>query len=226
MNAPDPANPNSNHPIQVPDWQPEKQLRSGDRVWFLTDVERFTSSYLAWSTPQVRFKVGIYDLETGRVGFAVFGKDIAYMIVKAGIAPPPWTNPAPFAIELRRDGHDEDEKGRYTGTVTLLPLDPAIAACAGSTRRRFAAEHSPNVLPGVWDDLVERAAKENAIEAAVRGMNGTFSAGDVKAAIGDPDAEVTPVLQKFVREGKLLPPTGTKRWTRYELATPLLADDR
>jgi hypothetical protein len=200
------------------DWQPEKHLRSGDRVWILTDVESFESCYLAWSPPQQLFRVGIYDLATKKIGFAVFGKDLAYAILKAGIAAPPWSSPAPFGIQLHREAHDDDEKGRYRATVELLPIESVVAGVVAEGRRALASdsEHTPNALAGMWSELAQRAASENAIETGILGMFGPFSAGDVKKAIGDPDADVTPVLQRLVKEGKLLPPTGKKRWTRSE----------
>lgn len=72
----------------------------------------------------------------------------------------------------------------------------------------------------MWDGFVRSAAKENAMEAAALAMPGLFSAGEVRAAIGDPTADVTPVLQRLVRQDKLLPPIGKKRWTRYQVAPP------
>ena len=88
-------------------------------------------------------------------------------------------------------------------------------------KKKFAfAGHSLNATPGICDELVWRAARENAIEAAALAIVGPLAAGDVRAAIGDPTADVTPVLQRLVEEGKLLPPTGKKRWTRYAVAPP------
>ncbi len=213
-------------PARRLDWQPEKHLRSGDRVWILTDVESFESCYLAWSPAQQLFRVGIYDLRTDKVGFAVFGKDLAYAILKAGIATPPWRKPLSAGIAIHRDGHEDDARGRYTSTIELVPIEPALVAVASNLEATLAldSEHTPNALSGMWLDLAQRAAKENAIETAILGMLGPFSAGDVKEAIGDPDADVTPGLQRLVKEGKLLPPTGKKRWTRYVLAAPVDAD--
>jgi len=44
-----------------------------------------------------------------------------------------------------------------------------------------------------------------------------FSSGDIKIAIGDPEANVTSVLQKLVADGKLLV-SGKKRGTKYRVA--------
>jgi hypothetical protein len=48
--------------------------------------------------------------------------------------------------------------------------------------------------------------------------------GGGRAAIGDPDAEVTPVLQRLVDEGKLPPPKGKKRWDQVRGRAPAAAD--
>jgi hypothetical protein len=216
MSSPLPLN------LQLPYWQEPKHLKSGDRVWILTDVEISKSRYMECSTPQTLFKVGIYDLKTDHVGWGIFGRDIAYALVKAGLTPPPWSAPQPVGFEIRRLAHGNgEEKGRFIVEVELIDLDPELQAIIPVAKRKFAsAGLCPNSTPGISDDLLARAAKEKAIEAACLGMVGLFSAGDVKVAIGDPDADVTDVIQRLVAQGKLVCPTGSKkRWTRYAVAS-------
>jgi hypothetical protein len=220
MTTPSPTQP----PPSTPTWQLEKHVQSGDRIWILTDIENYSSSYYSYSQPQELFRVGIYDLRTQHVGMANFGRDIAQAMMRAKLPPPPWKQPLPFGIAVQRLSHDGEEKGRYVVRVQLLDIDPALLAVVPAAKKKFAqTAHCPTSAPGMWDDFVKRAAKENAIEAAALSMVGPFSAGDVRAKIGDPDAEVTSVLKRLVLEGKLLPPTGKKRGTRYQVAPPLIA---
>jgi hypothetical protein len=215
------------HPLQshpttsLLTWQPEKRLRSGSRVWILTDVQSYDFCFYDWSVPQESFRVGVYDLETKKIGWANFGRDIAYAMVKAGVQPPPWKEPMPFGIELHRDPHaNGEEKGRFTGWVDLIILDPELLAIVPIAMKKFA-DHRPNSTPGMWDDFGARAAEERAIELAALGMVGPFSAGDLRRKLEDPKAKVTPVLQRLVREGKLLS-SGKKRGTRYWVTPPTL----
>lgn len=202
-------------------WQPDKMLGAHDQVLFLTGVEREFSRYKPWSKPQELFKVGMYDLVTEKISFARFGRDIAFALVKAGIAPQPWNAPQPFGVEIHRAGHPDENKGRQYTWAILIDLEPSIIAVAPIARRTLlSVGHYPNLPPGAWADLEERAKRELAIEAAALAMVGAFSAADVRAAIGDPNAAVTYVLQRLVREGRLLPPTGKKRGTRYQVAPP------
>jgi hypothetical protein len=208
-------------PITAPSLQDDKHLGSGDSVWILTDVEAYESSFYGWSEPQLLFKVGVYDLATQKLGFATFGRDIAYSLLKAGLAPPPWTTPQAFGITLHRHSHDGEERGRYLTTVSLLPIEPALLAIVVPAGARFVRmKHWPNAYQGIWREQEERATQDNAIESACLGMSGSFRAGDVKKACGVPDANVTPILKRLVIEGKLLPPTGKKRGTRYQVAPP------
>jgi hypothetical protein len=206
-------------------WQNEKHLQSGDRVWILSDVESYSSSYYPYSEPQELFKVGVYDLASEKIGFATFGRDIAYAMMRAKLPPPPWKQSMPFGIAVRRLLHDDgEEKGRYVVKVHQVPITSSLLSVVRVAKKKFAGTiHCANSTFGMWDDLVSRAAKENAIEAAALSMVGPFSAGDVRAKIGDPDAEVTYVLKRLVLEGKLLPPTGRKRGTRYQVAPPSIA---
>lgn len=200
----------------TPSWQREKFLQSGDTFWILTDIQQYSSPYLSYADPQELFRVGIYDLRTRCVGYANFGRDIAFAILKAGIAAPPWTSgPLPVAVELHREPHEKDEKGRYRVSAKLLPLEPAVALVEPKARRLLAG-FTPNSEAGMWDDLAQRAAKENRIEAAVESMraHGEFSAGDIRKVVGK-DAAVTPILKRLVADGILLPPTGKKRGTKY-----------
>lgn len=202
-------------PPSTPPWQREKYLQSGDSFWILTDIQRYSSPFLPWSAPQELFRVGIYDLRTGCVGYANFGRDIAFAILKAGICAPPWACPLSVAVELHRDPHEDDEKGRYRVSAKLLPLDPAVALLEPKAKRLLAG-FTANAEVGMWDDLAERADRENRVEAAVESMRaqGAFSAGDIKKVVGK-DADVTPFLKRLVAMGVLLPPTGKKRGTKY-----------
>jgi hypothetical protein len=189
-------------------WQPEKHLRSADRIWILTDLQAYDSRYLPWSKEQL-FRVGILDLETDHVGLAHFGRDLARAMVRALVPPPPWLAPMPFGLLLHRRPHDKEEKGRYVARVELLTLEPELWSIVPAATKMFdRTAHSPNSAPGMWQDFVARAAQENAIEAAALRKTIPFSAGDIRTAIGDPDAEVTTVLKRLVEEGKPLPPTG------------------
>lgn len=211
-------------PPSTPSWQREKFLQSGDTVWILTDIQQYSSPYLSWSTSQELFRVGIYDLRTRCVGYANFGKDIAFALLKAGIAAPPWTSPLPVAVELHREPHEKDEKGRYRVSAKLVPLEPAVALVETKARRLLAG-FTPNAEAGMWHDLAQRAAKENRIEAAVESMrtHGAFSAGDIRKVVGK-DADVTPILKRLVADGTLLPPTGKKRGTKYVHAPVSIVD--
>ena len=70
----------------------------------------------------------------------------------------------------------------------------------------------------MWNDLKQRADRENAVETTALEMIVLFSVGDIKKIVGK-DVDVLPVIQQLVAEGKLLPPPpiGKKRGTRYEV---------
>lgn len=191
----------------------------------MTDVETYEDSYLPYSKPQTLFKVGALDLNANQFRVVTFGKDIAKALLKAGLPPPAWKSPLTFPATILRASHGNDAKGRFVTTATLDTLDPALLALAPSARKLFVGEVSPNLQPGSWDPLVERAARENRIERAALAMVGSFAAGDVVAITGDRLAHVGGVLKSLVGEGKLLPPTGTKRWARYQVA-PLPITER
>ena len=142
-------NTSSPSAVPPPAWQPERHLHSGDRIWFLTDIERYTSSYYAWSVPQELFRAGVYDLATGKIGLVVFGRDIAFAFMKIRLPPPPWKQPTSFGIELHREGHDDDEeKGRYLVQARLVPLEPdALQNRRGRPRLPpFGAGHHRRIL--------------------------------------------------------------------------------
>ena len=211
-------------PTSLPDYQPEKHLQSGDRVWFLTNIEKYESSYKPWSAPQTLFRAGIYDLNTGKIGVAHFGKDIALALLKIGRPPPPWTTPRAFAVSIHRRSHGNTSEGRFRVWAVRIDLDPNVLPLAQQAQRKLAREFSCNAVQGMWRDLEAKAKEELAIEAAVKTMTGPFAMGDIKAIVGH-DVSVTPTLQRLVEDGILAPPTGKKRGTRYQLA-PLAIIDR
>lgn len=187
----------------VPAWQPDKMLGAHDRVLFLTGIERESAAYLPWAEPQELFKVGVYDLATNKIGFARFGRDIAFALLKAGIAPPPWNAPQSFGVEIHRAGHPGENKGRQYTWATLIDLEPTIFAVAPIARRTLlSVGHYPNVPRGEWSDLEERARSELAIEAAALSMPGVFKASSIEEKIGD-DPRISSVLQRLVRERRL-----------------------
>jgi hypothetical protein len=204
--------------LQQPHLQEPKFLKSGDRVWLLTDLVTYKTEYCDGGRSQTLFRVGIYDLRTRKVGLATFGKDIAHAMLVAGLSAPPWTGPQQHAIEIWRPPHKDGEKrGRYVTRVELLDLDTELSELLPVALRKLA-DHQPNSAPGMWSDLELAAAKERDICLAVSAQAGAFSAGDITQRLGDPNANVTSTLQKLVRHGKLLPPVGKKRWARYQVA--------
>ena len=146
--------------------------------------------------------------------------DIAYAILKADITPPPWSVAQPFGFALYRPAHDDEPKGRYLTTATLVPIEPTLHAMVAPARAMFVVmKHWPNAYPGIWQKEEERASRENAIEAAALRMTASFGAGDVRKVSAIDDAHmITRVLKRLVAEGKLMPPTGTKRGTTYRVA--------
>jgi len=205
----------------TPVWQEEKHLHSGDRIWILTDVDTYWSRYLPYSEPQELFRVGIYDLTTQNVGLAHFGKDIAFALVKAGLTPPPWNGPAPFAVELHRRAHYDESKGRYLVNVRPIPIDPQWHSIVPHARRMFRnAEHYPNSVHGMWSAMVPRAARENAIERAAFSMVGWFSAGDVKEIAGP--VSVSSVLARLVEDKRLERNDKRTRAARYRVPSPII----
>jgi hypothetical protein len=70
--------------------------------------------------------------------------------------------------------------------------------------------------PDEWKPLIERAARENAIEKAILATNDWFASGDIQRASGHKPSDVGYMLGRFVEERRL-ERTGTKRGTMYRL---------
>lgn len=125
----------------------------------------------------------------------------------------------PCAVAIQREAHDGEPKGRYLVAAEPVAIEPEWYAVLPGAMKMFAqTAHSPNSSPGMWDDSVARATKDDAIESAALRRITPFSAGDIRTAIGDPEADVTSVLQKLVANGKLVT-WGQKRGTKYRVAT-------
>lgn len=198
-----------------PSWQETKRLSSGDRIWILTDVESYSSAFLAWSTPQQLFKVGAYDLKTNCIGFFTFSLDDVRGMLRAGLPPAPWAVPQPHGIEMSRLGHgDGNKEGRFVVNVKLVDVDPAILGVVPGAKKVFSdAGLSPNATRDIWKDLVASVAVEKKVEVAALGMIGLFSASDVQAIVGV-EVNVSPVLKRLEKEWKLQR-FGRTRGTKY-----------
>lgn len=205
-------------------WQDEKRLSSGDLLWFLTDVQSEWRQFYTNSTPQQWFRVGALDLKTLKLGFVRFSIDDARSIIRAALPPPPWGAPLPYGIEVKRFAHiGGEEKGRFKEEMTLIDIPQDIAWMGPVGREAFRrAGHSPNAVWGMWKKLVVRWDQAKAIEVAALGMEGRFSAGDVKDVVGK-DVNVTPVLTRLVDEKRLLP-FGQGRGRTYEVAPASLPE--
>lgn len=202
-------------------FQTEKRFSSGDRIFIVTDTYTYRSSYLDFATEQQWYKVGAVDLATNRLGYFRFSIDDAKAIVRARVSPPPWVQPLPAGLELVRVAHKKGGAGRFPERVTLLDLEPEMIAIGPAARRRFDADaHHPNSVPGMWQAMVAAFALEQRIESAALSMVGTFSAGDIKDVVGG-SANVTPVLQRLVKERRLVR-SGRKRGAKYQVAPPLI----
>jgi hypothetical protein len=198
-------------------WQDEQRLRSGSRIWIVTDIYRYSASYYYWSSTQDWFRVGAVELATGGIGYFRFGIDDARKILKVGVPLPPWREPLPYGISVVRSPHDGEEKGRYVVRVTEVHLGPELLAKGPLLRRKFwQAGHEPNATSEMWQQMFAQVQLETLIETTALAMLGQFSAGDVKKAIGK-DANVTPVLARLVRERRLVQ-IGKGRGTQYRVA--------
>jgi hypothetical protein len=198
-------------------WQPERRLRSGDRLWILTDTESYYSSMYGRSTPQRFYKVGGLDLRTEKLGYFLFTQDDARAILRCGLDAAPWEVPQVHGIELTRFYHGSNEQGRFRERVSLVPLEPELAA-QGSRLRAYFERHLSfrgNATPGMWQDLECRAGELRAIEKVALSMTDWFAAGDVKARVGN-DVNVTRVLRLLVDEGRLITNGRKRRWCRYQ----------
>ncbi len=203
------------YPTQTLQWQPERHLKSGDKIWILTDIQTVWSGYFDYSADQELFRVGIYDLTTGKIGFGKFGRDIAHAFLKASIQPAPWRAPLPCAVEIHRQSHGNTKGGRFRTWATLIDVDPQIIAIAPLAQKKFVQEgHDPTATVGMWSDLEARAKRELAVEKAALAMVGIFKASDVRKIVGN--INVSPVLRDLVEEGRLVR-VGAKK---YMVAPP------
>jgi hypothetical protein len=198
-------------------WQQEKRLASQDRIWILTDIYHWQSSYYSYSTVQERFRVGAVDLRTNCLGEFWFTIDDAHAMLKAGVPAPPWTAPSFFGIEACRGAHNGTEKGRYHVTMTPIDLPHDLVTLGAYLRRQFRTHATRvNSTPGMWQRLVESVALVKKIEEVALAMTVTFSAGDIRSLVGK-DVDVTPVLTRLVKSGRLHR-MGEKKGTRYAVA--------
>lgn len=214
---------NAQSPTPSLQWQPEKRLLSGDRVWILTDTYMEWRSFRNDATPQRWFKVGCYDLKTNRIGYVRFSIDDARGLLRANFTPPPWPTGLPVGFEVKRLAHGGGGEGRFK--VDILPLDvPSdVLSLAPVAVAMFARDgHWANSTHGMWKDLAARVAQEQTIESTALAMQGWFSAGDLKKKIGQP-VNVTPVLARLVQEKRLVP-TGKKRGAKYQVAPPVVVE--
>jgi len=202
-------------------WQPkESRLSSGDKILIVTDIYTFREALYPCSAKQAWFRVGAINLKDNSVGFWRFSLDDARALLKCGIAPPPWTEPQNIGLRIKRERHVKGSRGRFKVTVTPVSVDPAILAKATALRKHFQRKgHDPNVLPGIWDDLLPRVAAEISIQEAALAMVGIFKAADVRRVVGD-HINVSPVLRRLVREGRLTP-VGKKK---YIVSAPAIID--
>lgn len=210
------------------EYQGEKRLKSRDRVWIITDVEGYTQALFHWSTPQQFYRAGALCLDTMHLAMVEFSTDDVRAILKAGMAAgigaPPWGSPLSHGFELTRIYHGDQEKGRFRERVALIDLDPELKKQGAMLRKHFERSMGlrGNATPGMWQDIVDWAARENAIEAAALSLEGWFSAGDVKKLVGD--INVTPSLSRMVKDGLLVPNGKAKKGARYMRAVPRLVE--
>jgi hypothetical protein len=203
--------------LSSPPASQDTRLSSRDRVWILTDIYDYWSSFYAWSPEQEWFEVGALNLRTERLEHFSFSIDDARAMLRAGVPAPPWKTPLPFALEVSREGHADTEKGRYRVVMTPELLAEDLVAVGRVLRTKFATHAGRvNAKPGMWQPLVDRVALEKKIEAAALGMTDVFSSGDVKALVGK-KVNVSRVLRDLVEDGRLVK-TGERRGTRYEVA--------
>lgn len=199
-------------------WQDERRLRSGDRMWLLTDIESYTSAMYGQSVPQRWYRAGGLDLASMKLGYFTFSIDDVRAILKAGVTSAPWKTPQPHGLDVTRQYHGPTQEGRFRETVTMIELDPELLAQGPSLRGYFVRDlqFRSNSQPGMWGEIERRAAEWRSIEKAALSLNGWFAAGDVKALVGE--VNVTPVLARLVEEGVLVPNGKRKRGARYMVA--------
>lgn len=207
-------------------WQDDRRLRSGDKIWFVSDAKTYTSAMYGQSRPQVWYRVGGLDLTTGGLGYFEFSTDDARAMLKAGsLTPLPWRSHQLSGIELKRHSHGSQDRGRFRETVALIKLDPAILAHGPALRSYFDKTLSfvGNTEPGKWSGIEAWAARENRIENAALAIVGWFSAGDLRKVLGAP-LNVTPILARLVGEGRLAPNGKKRRGARYMVAPPKMTE--
>jgi hypothetical protein len=211
-------------PSQIPSpkfiWQPPKRLRSGDKIWIVTDTFECYSRYYDFSDEQLWFKVGAIDLETNCIGYYVFGIDDARAMVKAGLPPPPWNQPLTSGVVLARLPH-KGKQGRFPEMVSLVEIEPKLLALGSVARKTFADDgHTPNSKPGMWQKIADHFMLQTLIATTAQAMIGEFSAGDIQNIVGK-DVIVSPVLKKLVLEKRLLR-KGKTRGARYTVVQQTL----
>jgi hypothetical protein len=206
-------------------WQDEKRLRSGDRVWIVTDTLSFWTAMYGRSTPQKFYKVGGLDLRSEKLGYFLFTTDDVRAILRAGLAAAPWESPPTHGIELTRFYHGGTEQGRFRERISLIDLEPELVAQGPALRAYFERHLSftGNSTAGMWQKIEDRAAELRAIESAAMSMSGWFAAGDVKALVGE-KVNVTPTLALLVDEGRLLPNGKKKRGALYMVSPPQIIE--
>jgi hypothetical protein len=202
-------------------WQEDKRLRSGDKVWFISDAKTFMSAMYGQSRPQTWYRVGGLDLSTTKLGYFHFSSDDSRAMAKAGLDLLPWKVQQSRGIELTRHSHGSQNKGRFRETVALIELEPVLLAQGPALRSYFenVLGFRGNTKPGVWNAIEVWAARENEIEKGALAMVDWFSAGELKEALGE-NVNVTPILVRLVKEGRLKPNGKKKRGARYMVAQP------
>lgn len=210
------------------DMQPEKRLASGDKFWFLTDIQAEWRSYYSNSTPQRWFRVGAFDLKSRKVSYVHFSLDDVSGLLRAGMNPGPWLAPRSHGVDVKRIAHcGGKEKGRFNVDITLIEIDPTDAWIAAEARRLFAKDGFwVNSTRDMWKKQAESVAQEKAIEAAALARTRQFAARDVKADVKKVlgrEVSVSAVLKRLVEERRLVP-FGKGRARTYEVAAPMVLE--
>jgi hypothetical protein len=202
-----------------------KRLKSGDRVWLVTDARSYTDKYLGWSEPQQWFEVGAVCLKTNRLFLVRFSIDDVKAMLKAGILPAPWPSHQRQGIGLTRLYHGSQGNGRFREKVSLIDLDPELLKHGASLRAYFERQVGlrGNVVPGAWKEMQDAADRENRIEAAAISFTDWFSASDIKKLLGE-DINVTHTLDRMVEERLLITNGKAKRGRKYMAAPPIFID--
>ena len=213
-------------PSIVPfEYHGEKRLRSKDRIWIVTDVQSYTSALYPWSVPQWWYRVGALCLDTKHLALVEFSNDDVRAMMKAGLQSAPWKTPQTHGIELTRIYHGPKKEGRFRETVDLIDLDAELLKHGSLLRKHFQREMSlgGNATPGMWQEMVESAERENRIEAAALSLEGWFAAQDVKKIVGQ-DINVSPTLGHMVKDGLLVSNGKAKKGAQYMKAPPRLVE--